>query len=109
MSDVFKDREKGFERKYQLDQEQAFKVQSRRDKLFGQWVAAQLGKAGADAEAYAKELVAANMDLPGDEDMLDKARSDLKAKNVSIDDKVLYAQLNQAEAEAAREIIGAKN
>src|SRR5215471_488448 len=100
MSDQFSDREKGFERKYQLDQEQVFKVQVRRDKLFGLWVAAQLGKSGADAESYAKDVIASNFEKPGDEDMLGKVRGDLKAAGKAIDDKLLNAELHKAETKA---------
>ena len=106
MSNAFAEREKGFERKYQLDQDQAFKVQSRRDKYFGLWIAAKLGKTGGDAEAYAKEVVIKNMDLPGDEDMLGKVRDDLKAINIAVEENELPAQLRKAEADAAREILG---
>jgi hypothetical protein len=102
MSEAFKDREKGFERKYQLDQEQAFKVQTRRDKLFGLWVATQLGK--SDADGYAKEVVASNFERPGDEDMLGKVRSDLKAAGKTIDDKVLNAELHKAETQAVKDV-----
>ena len=71
MSDGFQDREKGFERKYELDQAQQFRVASRRDKLFGLWLAEKLGLVGEEAEQYAKDVVASNMDTPGDDDMID--------------------------------------
>jgi hypothetical protein len=108
MSNQFSDREKGFERKYELDQEQAFKVQVRRDKLFGLWVATQLGKSGADAESYAKEVVGSNFERPGDEDMLGKVRSDLKAAGKALDDKLLSSELRKAEAKAVHEVKSAK-
>ncbi len=99
---AFNDREKGFERKYQLDQDQIFKVQSRRDKLFGLWVARQLGK--SDADAYAKEVVGSNFERPGDDDMLDKVRGDLKTAGKSIDDATLKAELMKAETQAVQEV-----
>ncbi|MDX2224617.1 MAG: DUF1476 domain-containing protein [Rhodospirillaceae bacterium] len=105
MSDAFKDREKGFERKYQLDQEQQFRVQSRRDKLFGLWAAGKLGKSGDAAEAYAKEVVAANFDKPGDDDMFAKVDKDLKAANVAVSDQDLRAQLHVAYDRAAQQIL----
>jgi len=106
MSDAFQDREKAFERKFQLDQDQMFKVGSRRDKLFGQWLAGKLGLSGASADAYAKEVVASNFDKPGDDDMMDKVRKDLSAKGVSITDAELSAKLGDMRDEAARQIIG---
>ncbi len=105
MSDSFQDRERGFEAKYQLDQEQLFKAQARRDKLFGLWVAGQLGR--ADAETYAAEVVASNFEKPGDEDMLGKVRGDLKAAGKQVAEAVLQAELSKAMAEAARQIAAA--
>jgi hypothetical protein len=107
MGDAFQEREKGFERKYEFDQAQAFKVHSRRDWLFGLWAAAHLGKAGAEADAYARELVAWNMDLPGDENMLRKVRKDLTAKSVPFEEKILATELRNAEAQAKKDVLGA--
>lgn len=106
MSDAFQERQKGFERKYQLDQEQAFKVGARRDKLFGQWLAGKLGKSGDAAEAYAKEVVASNFEKPGDDDMLAKVRKDIAAAGVKIDDNELIAKLHAVHEDAARQIAG---
>lgn len=108
MSNAFTDREKGFERKYQFDQEQAFKAQARRDKLFGLWVAAQLGKSGADADSYARDVVASNFERPGDEDMLGKVRGDLRTAGKAIDEKLLSAELHKAEVRAVEEVKAAK-
>ena len=108
MSNGFEDREKGFERKYQLDQDQQFRAQSRRDKLFGQWVAGKLGKTGAAVDAYAAEVVDANFEKPGDEDMLGKVRADLKAANVAVSDADLAKALTEAYAAAAAQIAGEK-
>ena len=100
MNDAFGDREKGFERKYQLDQEQQFRAQVRRDRLFGQWVAGQLGKAGGDADKYAQEVVDSNFEKPGDEDMLAKVARDLGGKVADADLKSklieFYGQAAQA-------------
>ncbi len=106
MSDAFQEREKGFERKFQLDQDQLFKVGSRRDKLFGQWLAGKLGLSGAAADQYAKDVVGSNMDAPGDEDMLAKVRKDLADKKVVIADADLLGKLIEMRDEAARQIIG---
>jgi hypothetical protein len=104
MSNAFNDREKGFERKHQFDQEQQFRALARRDKMFGLWVASKLGIPEADAEAYAKAVVESNFDKPGDEDMLDKVRKDIAAKGMSITDKDLNAKLAECQAEAARQV-----
>ena len=104
ISDSFKDREKGFEWKYQLDQNQAFRAQSRRDRLFGKWVAVKLGLAGHEADNYATAVVDSNFEKPGDEDMLDKVRADLKAKQIEISDIGLRTALYEAYGEAAKQI-----
>ncbi len=101
MSDAFQGRERGFESKFQLDEEQKFKVLARRDRLFGGWVAQQLGR--ADADAYAAEVVAANFEKPGDEDMLAKVRADLKAAGKQVSEGTLQAELAKAFAEAAKQ------
>jgi hypothetical protein len=102
MSDAFNSRERGFESKFQLDEEQKFRALARRDKLFGLWVAKQLGR--TDADAYAAEVVAANFEKPGDEDMLSKVRKDLKAAGKEIAEGTLQVELSNAYAEAAQQI-----
>ncbi|NKB43266.1 MAG: DUF1476 family protein [Alphaproteobacteria bacterium] len=105
MTDSFQDREKGFERKYELDQDQEFRVHARRDKLFGHWLAQRFGMSGADEDAYAIEVVDSNFEKPGDDDMLDKVKADIAAKGVSIEDAELNAKLAECMAEAHKQII----
>ncbi|MHB1205341.1 MAG: DUF1476 domain-containing protein [Rhodospirillaceae bacterium] len=105
MSDAFSEREKGFERKYQLDQEREFRVQSRRDKLFGYWIASLLGHTGDDADKYARAVVASNFAKPGDEDLLDKVRADLKSSRIEIAEDELARKLHGCAAEAAEQIM----
>ncbi|MCB2107516.1 MAG: DUF1476 domain-containing protein [Rhodobacteraceae bacterium] len=107
MGDAFQDLEKGFERKFELDEEQKFKVGARRDKLFGLWIAKKLGHTGPAAEQYAADVVNSNFAKPGDEDMLDKVRADLKAMGVVIEDRELRRQLNTAANDAAEAIVAA--
>ena len=89
----FDDREKGFEAKYRHDQETRFKVTARRNKLLGLWAAEQLGLSGAEAEAYAKTVVAADFEKPGDYDVLHKVMADLSAKGVQVSDHALRKRL----------------
>jgi hypothetical protein len=105
------DRLKGFEqvsrfdeRKYELDQEQQFRVLARRDHLFGLWLAEKFGYAGDAALAYAKAVVESNFEKPGDEDMLDKVRRDIAAEGVAIADAELHAKLGEFQIAAARQI-----
>ena len=83
MSGGFKDREKGFESKFAHDAEMKFKVMNRRNKLLGLWAAELLGKSGEAAQTYAKEVVVADFEEPGDEDVYRKVRSDLDPAKVS--------------------------
>ncbi len=77
---TFDQREKDFERKFAHDEELRFKATARRNKLLGLWAAEKLGKSGADADAYAKEVVAADFEEAGDEDVFRKVAKDLAGK-----------------------------
>jgi len=80
---IMNDREKAFENKYAHDQETKFRVIARRNKLLGQWAAGLLGKSDADAAAYAGEVVAADFEEAGDEDVVRKVAADFKAAGLS--------------------------
>ncbi len=79
---TFDKREEGFEKKFAHDEELRFKATARRNKLLGLWAAEQLGKSGADADAYAKEVVVADFEEAGDDDVLRKVAGDLAGKGV---------------------------
>jgi len=74
---TFSDREKGFENKFAHDEAMQFKAAARRNKLLGLWAAALLGKSGADAEAYAMEVVQSDFAEVGHEDVVRKLVADL--------------------------------
>ncbi|MGQ0665130.1 MAG: DUF1476 domain-containing protein [Pseudomonadota bacterium] len=80
---TFDDRQKGFEAKYKHDEELRFKVNARRNKLVGLWAAERMGLHGGEAEAYARDVVAADFEKPGDEDVMRKILKDLAQKGVS--------------------------
>jgi hypothetical protein len=103
-ADAFSNREKGFEAKFQLDQEQEFRAQSRRNRLFGLWVAAKLGKEGADADAYAKEVVASDFQKPGSDDVMEKVRADLDRAGRSISNADLQEEYGRKLGEARQQI-----
>jgi hypothetical protein len=79
---LFEKREKGFEWKFAHDEELKFKATARRDKLLGQWAAEKLGLSGAAAEAYATELVLADLEETGDDDIVHKIRVDFATNGV---------------------------
>ena len=101
---TFDDREKGFEAKYKLDQETRFKITARRNKLLGLWAAERIGISGAEAEAYAKEVVAADFQRPGDDDVLEKVLGDLLAKGIEVSDADVRREMERL-LEVAREQI----
>lgn len=101
----FNDREKGFEKKFERDQELSFKVNARRNRLLGAWAAEQLGLAGDEAEAYAKSVVVADFDKPGDHDVLTKVLADFTAKGVAIDERALRRQMDSLLALAREQIV----
>src|SRR5262249_47944038 len=83
---TFDKREEGFEKKFGLDEELKFKASARRNKLLGLWAAEKLGLTGAAADAYSKEVIAADFEEAGDEDVFRKVRKDFDAKGVSESD-----------------------
>ncbi len=98
----FDEREQSFERKYQNDQEFAFKVKSRRNKIAGHWAAGVLGKSGAAADAYAASVVAAELGKDGEEHVIAKLVADLAAKGV--DRHRITTELEKAMAQAKVEL-----
>lgn len=106
---TFDKREEAFEKKYALDEEQKFKATARRNRRLGAWAAEQVGLSGADAEAYAKSVVAADFEEAGDDDVFRKVRGDLDAKGKqSISDADIRAKMDALLAEAAAEIKAGK-
>ena len=97
----FERREEGFEAKVRVDGEHKFRVEMRRDKLFARWAAGRLGKDGDAAEAYEKDVVKADLQEPGDDDVLGKVRLDLQSAGIDISDEDLRAEFQRCEQEAA--------
>jgi hypothetical protein len=84
---TFDKREEGFEKKFALDEEARFKAVARRNKMLGMWAAEKLGMTGAAADGYAKEVVMADFEEPGDDDVFRKIRRDFDAKGVGQSDQ----------------------
>ncbi len=107
MTDGFDERKRAYEEKFAHDEELRFKAEARRNKLLGLWVAELLGLTGKAAEEYAKEVVMADLEEPGEEDVFRKVRADLDAKGVDISDhrirhkmqELLYEAMEQIKAE----------
>jgi len=101
---TFDKREEGFEKKFALDEEQKFKAEARRNRLLGLWVAGKLGLTGDAANAYAKELVAAEFGEGGDADVVRKVIADLGAKGVTVTDAQVHAQMTELMAQALTQV-----
>ncbi len=91
----FKDREKGFEAKYAHDEALHFKVVARRNKLLGLWAAELLGLDGDDAVIYAKQVVRADFEEPGDEDVFRKVQGDLDAKGLDVSEHRVRREMEE--------------
>jgi hypothetical protein len=83
MATTFDKREEGFEKQFVHDEELRFKAMARRNKMLGLWAAGILGKSGADAEAYAKDVVMTEFGEGGDNDVARKMTADLQAKGIT--------------------------
>jgi len=101
---TFDKRQEGFEKKFAHDEELRFKAGARRNKLLGLWAAEKLGKTGADAEAYAKTVVAADFEEAGDEDVFRKVRQDLEAAGVDQSEHQIRRTMDELMATAIEQI-----
>ncbi len=104
----FDDREKAFETKFAHDQEMAFRVVARRNRLVGQWAAAKMGLTPAETDAYAKSVVQADFEEAGDEDVIRKLLGDLIGAGVDTSDEEVRAALADQMVEARRQLFEAK-
>jgi len=102
---TFNDREKAFEKKYEHDQDLQFKTTARKNKLLGLWAAGLMGKSGADADAYAKEIVIADFDRPGDGDVIEKLVKDLAAAGKPTEEHTIRRQADRLLADAKVQIM----
>ena len=100
----FDKREEGFEKKFALDEEQKFKAEARRNKLLGLWAAEKLGISGDAANAYAKEVVAADFEEAGDHDVQKKVMKDFTARGVAVTTQELRAKMDELMALAAAQV-----
>ncbi len=100
----FDEREKGYEAKWKRDEELRFKVTARRNKLLGLWAAQKFGMEGGDADAYAKAVVIADFDRPGDDDVVEKVLADFAKYDIEMTDHGLRKQMDRLMDEASQQI-----
>ena len=99
---TFDDREKGFERKFALDEENEFKAGARRNRLLGEWAAGLMGLENVDD--YAKAVVKSDFEQPGDDDVLRKVFGDLKGAGVTITEGEVRNKMHELLAQARDQV-----
>ncbi len=102
---TFDDRDQAFENKFAHDKELLFKATARRNKLLGLWAAEKLNKSGDAAQAYAKEVVLADFDEPGDDDVLRKVSADFAAAGISMTAQELRYEMDRLLVLAKQQIL----
>lgn len=101
----FDDREKGFEKKFAMDQELQFKAESRRNKMLAEWACEKMGISGDDdVAAYVKEVRKADFEEAGDDDVFRKVKADLEAKGAGVSDEELREAMNTFLAKAVTDL-----
>jgi len=101
----FKKREKGEERRFEIEQELRFKAESRGNRMLGRWLAEEFGMTGEAADAYAKEVVHADLHKPGADDVIAKVMADVEARHAKITEKQVRAELKRLYAVAYQEVV----
>jgi hypothetical protein len=104
----FDDRERAFEGKYARDQETEFKIVARRNRLLGMWAAKKMGLTEAEADAYARDVIRADFEEAGDDDVIRKLLGDLTAAGVDIEEDLIRQTLAHKSVEARRHFIEAQ-
>jgi hypothetical protein len=102
----FKDRERAEEAHFALEEDMAFRITARRNRLLGEWAAGLMRLTPEEAEAYRKAVVQADFEEAGDEDVIRKVLGDLTAAQVEIDESEIRAKLAEFAIEARRQLLG---
>ncbi|MBS9475769.1 DUF1476 domain-containing protein [Ancylobacter radicis] len=97
---TFDNREEAFEARYAHDEALKFKANARRNKALGLWAAEKLGLTGAEADAYARSMIEADLEEAGDEDVYRKVKGDLDAKGLDVSEHRIRRTMEELLAEA---------
>lgn len=106
---TFDDRERAFETKFAHDEEMNFRIIARRNRLMGQWAARKMGLSEAEADSYAKDVVRADFESAGDDDVIHKLLGDLTSAGVEVEESEIRQALEHKFVDARRQIIEATN
>ena len=105
----FDDRERAFETKFAHDEDMKFRITARRNRLLGMWAARLMGLSDAEADAYAKDVIRADFEEAGDDDVIRKLLGDLTSAGVDCDEAKIREALGHKDVEARRQIMQATN
>ena len=106
---TFDDRERAFETKYARDEEMQFRIIARRNRLLGEWAARLMGLSDEETASYAKDVVRADFEEAGDDDVVRKVLGDLTSAGVDADEAKIREALDHKSVEARRQIIEQSN
>ena len=101
----FDDRERAFETKFARDEEMQFRITARRNRLLGEWAGRLMGLTEIEAESYAKDVIRADFEEAGDDDVVRKLLGDLTAAGIDTDEERIREALNHKQVEARRQMI----
>lgn len=101
----FDDRERAFETKFAHDEQMNFRIIARRNRLLGEWAARKMGLSEEESAAYAKDVVRADFEEAGDEDVIRKVLGDLTAAGIDVSDGEIREALGHKMIEARRQVI----
>jgi hypothetical protein len=102
----FRDRERGEEAKFAHDEDMAFRILARRNRLLGQWAAQKMGLTAEETDAYAREVVQAEFEDAGDEDVILKVLGDLTSAGCEVDEAAVRTAVEEKSIEARRQLMG---
>ena len=101
----FDERERSFEKKFIRDEELQFKINAKRNKYLGEWVADKLGKSDTDKVAYVEEVIKSDFAEPGDEVVFRKIQGDFKKALISTPDSKIREQMTSLLERAQKELL----
>ncbi|MDB5688704.1 MAG: hypothetical protein JWL91_580 [Sphingomonas bacterium] len=105
---TFDERERGFEANFSREQDMAFRIAARRNRLLGVWAAELMGLTAEETDAYAKAVVQADFEEAGDEDVIRKLLGDLTSAGVDMDDSRIRNALSEKAIDARRQLLELK-
>ena len=96
MNNKFTDREKGFEKKFQIDEELRFKITARSNKYLGEWASLKFGKNEEEKKNYIHEIIKSDLEEAGQEDVFRKIKADFQVASISLEEKEIRNQMEKA-------------